>query len=206
MISSASQGSPWFVWCWYLAWHLLLGSMKTLVDWCQMPNDAHMVWNWNVEPQFNCHDKCIMWRLYQVLLLRCWECCRLILLSGSYILGADMCLCTCLFLPLCIHGNRCSLDQLAADEQCLVMFIDNQDHCKAHISMSVIFVNQSVLESNLNCIPVPLWWSSREVYKYSTRFSSYAVFATFSFYWFFLLWQSLTITIWYMEPYWYFTA
>ena len=77
-------------------------------------------------------------------------------------------------LPLCIHGNRCPLGQLPTNEQCLGIVIIDQDHCKAHTSISGFCVYPSEAGFNLDCIPGnsmvrilkqglhsfdPWWWS-----------------------------------------------
>jgi len=41
IICAAGQASPWFVWCWSLVLIHLGSSLRTLVDLCWMPNDAH---------------------------------------------------------------------------------------------------------------------------------------------------------------------
>ena len=77
-------------------------------------------------------------------------------------------------------------------------------------------VYQSVSRFNLDCWLYPCWFCDEDPWVRSahfrllivamTKFSSYALVAIFSCQWRFLLWQSLTNIIWYVEPYWYFTA
>jgi hypothetical protein len=157
-----------------------------------------------VELHVYCHYKCTMWILNQVKLLRCW--------ASRYITSLLIHPCMyplCCPLPLCIHGNSCLLGPTTGNLQCLkrihlIMFI------VGNIRQCLSFVDQWEWGFKLYCILVVLeWGSSSEVY---ILFYSYWLNHTIQLWcWYscqlrYVLWQFWLLSLWYLEPYWHFTA
>jgi hypothetical protein len=189
---------------WSLAWFSLLCSFWRL--WLSYASRQMMSMrqeSWVVGLHFDCHYKCTMQILNQVKLQRCWAYWDII--SCSYILFCMYPLCCP--LPLCIHGNSCLLGSTTGNLQvwtdlALIIFIVG-----TYINLCHLLTNES---GDSSCIVSLLeWGSSCEVTSLLTLIG----------------WMTIPVvvlnihvsdsvyndrfwllSIWYLEPYWYFTA
>ena len=153
------------LWCWSLVWYWHYWVLKTSVHLRWMPNDVHMERKSSVELHFNCHNECAMRILNQVLSQRCWEFCRLSFFVTCF-MHPPMCLFDLSFAPMS-HGNSCPHGQLPRSEKCLVIFVVDKNHCKAHTSMSVLVCTNLSRDSIwIAYMYVLQWGPSWEVISY----------------------------------------
>ena len=124
------------LWCWSLVWYWHYwvvedcGSLTLNAKWCAYGKKVEC-WTALQLSQWVCNAD-----VKPVLITKVLRILQVIFFVTCF-MHPLMCLFYLSFAPMS-HGNSCPRGQLPGSEQCLVIFVVDKNHCKAHTSMSVL--------------------------------------------------------------------